>query len=99
MAYVITGSCIDSMDRSCLAVCPVECIHEAARMLVIDPDNCIDCGACEPECPVGAIYAEEELPAESRAFAAINTAVRRGIDAVSEELERHLAASGRPPER
>ena len=64
MTYVIAEPCIDIKDRSCVDVCPVDCIHEAARMLVIDPEECIDCGACEPECPVEAIFPEESLPAE-----------------------------------
>lgn len=60
-------------------------------MLVIDPDSCIDCGACEPECPVGAIYPENDVPAQARAFTSINAAVRRGTDAVDEALAEHLA--------
>jgi len=64
MTYVIAEPCIDIKDKSCVDVCPVDCIHEAARMLVIDPEECIDCGACEPECPVNAIFPEESLPPE-----------------------------------
>jgi NAD-dependent dihydropyrimidine dehydrogenase PreA subunit len=67
MAYVIAEPCIDVIDESCVAVCPVDCIHFEAgvdRKLWIDPDECIDCGACEPECPVNAIYPEDALPAE-----------------------------------
>ncbi|MBI2299836.1 MAG: 4Fe-4S binding protein, partial [Armatimonadetes bacterium] len=60
MAYVICEPCVDVMDRACVKVCPVDCIYEAPdlRMLVISPDECIDCGACEPECPVEAIFPE-----------------------------------------
>ena len=51
MTYIIAEPCIDIKDRSCVDVCPVDCIHEFARILIIDPEECIDCGACEPECP------------------------------------------------
>ena len=67
MAYVIAEPCIDVLDQSCVAVCPVDCIHFEAgvdRKLFIDPNECIDCGACEPECPVNAIFPEESLPVE-----------------------------------
>jgi NAD-dependent dihydropyrimidine dehydrogenase PreA subunit len=72
MTYVISGACVDIMDRSCLAECPVDCIYEGARMLYIHPDECIDCGACEPVCPEGAIFRDEDLPPERAAFEAIN---------------------------
>jgi NAD-dependent dihydropyrimidine dehydrogenase PreA subunit len=67
MTYVITEGCIDLLDQSCVAVCPVDCIHFESgvdRKLFIDPDECIDCGACEPECPVNAIFPEDSLPAD-----------------------------------
>ena len=67
MAYVIAEPCVDVMDLSCVSVCPVDCIHYdegADRKLFIDPNECIDCGACEPECPVNAIFPEESLPTE-----------------------------------
>ena len=72
MTYVIAEPCIDIKDRSCVDVCPVDCIHEADRILVIDPEECIDCGACEPECPVNAIFAEDEVPADQQRFIQIN---------------------------
>ncbi len=74
MTYVITERCIDVKDRSCVEVCPVDCIHDTDddRMLYIDPDECIDCGACVDPCPVDAIYAEEDVPAELQPYAAIN---------------------------
>jgi NAD-dependent dihydropyrimidine dehydrogenase PreA subunit len=65
MAYVICEPCIDVMDKSCVEVCPVDCIHYEEgvdRKLYIDPDECIDCGACEPVCPVTAIFAEDDVP-------------------------------------
>jgi ferredoxin len=74
MTYVIAEPCIDVLDLSCVSVCPVDCIHtdDAADMYYIDPDECIDCGACEPECPVNAIYPEDSLPAEWAGYAAID---------------------------
>ena len=62
MTYIIAEPCIDIKDRSCVDVCPVDCIHEFDRILIIDPEECIDCGACEPECPVEAIFPEDALP-------------------------------------
>jgi ferredoxin len=67
MTYVIAEPCIDVLDISCVSVCPVDCIHYEEgvdRKLFIDPNECIDCGACEPECPVNAIFPEESLPPE-----------------------------------
>ena len=64
MTYVIAEPCIDIKDRSCVDVCPVDCIHEADRILVIDPDECIDCGVCEPECPAEAIKPDTEAGLE-----------------------------------
>ena len=76
MAYVITEPCVDVKDKSCVNVCPVDCIYEDGdddRMLYINPDECIDCGACEPECPVAAIFAEEEVPDKWSSFVSVNT--------------------------
>lgn len=68
MTYIITEPCIDTQDKSCVDVCPVDCIHESGRMLVIDSEECIDCGACEPECPVTAIFPEEDVPVQLKSF-------------------------------
>ena len=78
MTYIISEPCIDIKDRSCVDVCPVDCIHEFERMLVIDPEECIDCGACEPECPVEAIFPEDALPDKWEPFVKINYAFPRG---------------------
>jgi ferredoxin len=87
MPYLITSACIDLKDKSCIAVCPVDCIYETSRMLVIDPVECIDCGACVPECPVDAIYPDDLLPPELDVFREVNAAWRdRGADAVAELL-------------
>jgi NAD-dependent dihydropyrimidine dehydrogenase PreA subunit len=72
MAYIICEPCVNTKDTACVDVCPVDCIHptkeeaefESEDMLYIDPDECIDCGACEPACPVTAIFAEEDVPEE-----------------------------------
>lgn len=68
MTYVIGSPCIDVKDRACVDECPVDCIYEGARMLYIQPDECVDCGACEPVCPVEAIYYEDDLPTEEVPF-------------------------------
>ena len=79
MAYVITDACIGTKDRSCVDVCPVDCIHPTASeddtddiMLYIDPDECIDCGACEPACPVTAIFAEDDVPDQYKEYTELN---------------------------
>ena len=75
MTYYITQPCVDTLDKGCIDVCPVDCIHfeeGVDRMLYIDPDECIDCGACEPACPVSAIYAEDDMPEDQAVFAEIN---------------------------
>lgn len=63
MTYVIAQPCVDVKDKSCIEECPVDCIYEGKRMLYIQPDECVDCGACEPVCPVEAIYYEDDVPA------------------------------------
>lgn len=70
MAFVIAEPCINVKDKSCIAVCPVDCIHgtESDKMLYIQPDECIDCGACAPECPVSAIFPAEEVPDAWKSF-------------------------------
>ena len=64
MTYVVDEKCIKCKLMDCVEVCPVDCFYEGENMLVIHPDECIDCGACEPECPVDAIYDEDEIPEE-----------------------------------
>ncbi|MEH6504476.1 MAG: ferredoxin FdxA [Cycloclasticus sp.] len=72
MTFVVTEACIKCKYTDCVDVCPVDCFHEGPNFLVIDPDECIDCTLCEPECPVEAIYSEEELPEGQEAFIKLN---------------------------
>ena len=72
MTFVVTEKCIKCKLMDCVEVCPVDCFHEGPNMLVIDPDECIDCTLCEPECPVEAIYSEDELPAGQEKFLELN---------------------------
>jgi len=72
MTFVVTENCIKCKFTDCVDVCPVDCFHEGPNFLVIDPEECIDCTLCEPECPAGAIFAEDELPAEQEHFIELN---------------------------
>ena len=74
MTYVITEPCIDVKDKSCIEECPVDCIYEGDRMLYIHPEECVDCGACEPVCPVEAIFYDDDVPAPWKDFTAANAA-------------------------
>lgn len=72
MAYVVTENCIRCKYMDCVEVCPVDCFHEGPNILVIDPEECIDCNLCVPECPVDAIYPDDELPEDQQQFLEIN---------------------------
>jgi NAD-dependent dihydropyrimidine dehydrogenase PreA subunit len=72
VTYVIAQPCIDVVDRACVDECPVDCIYEGARALYIHPDECVDCGACEPVCPVEAIFYEDDVPTPWVPFIADN---------------------------
>ena len=85
MTYVITEPCIDLLDISCVEVCPVDCIHYEEgtdRKLYIDPDECIDCGACEPVCPVTAIFAEDDVPEQWTEYTELDAQWFKDPDAV-----------------
>jgi NAD-dependent dihydropyrimidine dehydrogenase PreA subunit len=71
MAYVIAEPCVDVHDRACVDECPVDCIYDGLRKSYIQPDECVDCGACEPVCPVAAIFHQEDLPPEWLRYASI----------------------------
>ena len=72
MAFVVGENCIKCKYTDCVEVCPVDCFYEGPNMLTINPDECIDCALCEPECPADAIYAEDELPQEQEEFLSLN---------------------------
>lgn len=80
MTYVITGGCVDVMDKSCIDECPVDCIYQGGRMLYINPDECVDCGACEPVCPQEAIFHHEQVPAELATFIVVNAEIFTVVD-------------------
>ncbi len=89
MTYVITSPCIDTTDQSCVDVCPVDCIHfeeGVDRKLYVDPDECIDCGACEPACPVSAIYAEDDVPEDQAAYTEIDVLWYQDRDAARAKI-------------
>jgi ferredoxin len=75
MAYVVADPCVKCKYTDCVAVCPVDCFYEGKNSLAINPDECIDCGACEPECPTTAIFEESELPAKWNVYTEINAVV------------------------
>lgn len=77
MPFVITDACIQCRYTDCVEVCPMSCFHEGPNFLVINPDECIDCSMCVPECPVGAIYSDEDLPAGQQHFLALNAELSR----------------------
>ena len=87
MAFVVTESCIKCKYTDCVEVCPVDCFHEGPNMLVIDPDECIDCTLCEPECPVEAIFAEEDLPEEHKQFISLNAELSREWPVIAERKD------------
>ncbi|MBO4208316.1 ferredoxin [Micromonospora echinofusca] len=72
MVYVVTDACLDIQDRSCIEECPVDCIYEGDRMMYINPEECVDCGRCEPVCPTVSIFHQDDLPAPAKHFAQIN---------------------------
>ncbi|HEY0559996.1 MAG: 4Fe-4S ferredoxin iron-sulfur binding domain protein [Mycobacterium sp.] len=74
MTYVIAEPCVDLKDKACIEECPVDCIYEGERMLYIQPDECVDCGACEPVCPVEAIYYEDDVPSQWKPYTEANVA-------------------------
>jgi ferredoxin len=77
MTHVVTESCIQCKYTDCVDVCPVDCFREGPNFLTIDPDECIDCAVCIPECPVNAIYAEEDVPADQQHMTQLNADLAR----------------------
>ncbi|GAA3910365.1 ferredoxin family protein [Streptomyces lacrimifluminis] len=79
MAYVIAQPCVDIMDKACIDECPVDCIYEGPRKLYIQPDECVDCGACEPVCPVESIFFEDDVPDKWSDYRKVDTEVFAGL--------------------
>ena len=84
MTFVVTEECIKCKLTDCVEVCPVDCFHEGPNMLVIDPDECIDCTLCEPECPVDAILSEDDLPENMQQFTELNAELSREWPVINE---------------
>ena len=85
MAYVVTDSCIRCKYTDCVEVCPVDCFHEGPNFLAIDPDECIDCTLCVPECPVNAIFAEDDVPENQKHFIALNLELAKKWPVITEK--------------
>ena len=84
MTFVVGEECIKCKYTDCVEVCPVDCFYEGPNMLVINPDECIDCALCEPECPVDAIHAEDEMPEDHKDFLAINKSLSKSWPNITE---------------
>ncbi|MCM8613225.1 ferredoxin FdxA [Accumulibacter sp.] len=87
MAYVVTENCIKCKFTDCVDVCPVDCFHEGPNFLVIDPEECIDCTLCVPECPAEAIFAEDDVPQAQQGFIALNAELAQIWPVISERRE------------
>lgn len=87
MTFVVVENCIKCKYTDCVEVCPVDCFHEGPNMLVIDPDECIDCTLCEPECPVEAIKSEDDLTDDEQQYLALNADLAKQWPVISEMKE------------
>ncbi|MDP7204093.1 MAG: ferredoxin family protein [Pirellulaceae bacterium] len=87
MPYVVTAPCFNCKYTDCVVLCPVDAFHEGEQMLYIHPVECIDCDACVPECPVEAIFAEENVPAEYEAFITLNAEMAEEMPVITEKKE------------
>ena len=87
MTFVVTENCIKCKYTDCVEVCPVDCFHEGPNFLVIDPDECIDCTLCEPECPAQAIFAEDDLPAGQEQFLTLNAELAKQWPVITEKKD------------
>lgn len=87
MTYVVTDNCIRCKYTDCVDVCPVDCFHEGPNFLVIDPEECIDCTLCEPECPAEAIFAEDDVPNDQEHFIELNAELAKAWPVLSEKKD------------
>ncbi len=87
MTFIVTESCIKCKYTDCVEVCPVDCFHEGPNMLVIDPDECIDCTLCEPECPVDAILSDDDVSEDQQQFIELNSELSREWPVISEMVD------------
>ena len=87
MTYIVGDNCIKCKYTDCVEVCPVDCFHEGPNFLVIDPDECIDCTLCEPECPAEAIYAEDDIPAGQENYLELNAELSREWPVITEQKD------------
>ncbi len=87
MTYVVTEDCIMCKHTDCVTVCPVDCFYEGENFLVIHPDECIDCGICEPECPVDAIRADDDLTPEQEQWVEINAELAEIWPVITEQKD------------
>ena len=87
MTFVVTENCIKCKYTDCVEVCPVDCFHEGPNFLVIDPEECIDCTLCEPECPPEAIYSEDDLPDEMSHFLELNAELAQKWPVITEQKD------------
>lgn len=87
MAYVVTEACFNCKYTDCVVVCPADCFHEGQSMLFIDPDSCLDCDACRPECPVEAIFPDREVPEQWQDYIALNAEMAPKCPPICEQKE------------
>jgi len=87
MTFVVNENCIKCKYTDCVEVCPVDCFHEGPNFLVIDPEECIDCTLCEPECPVDAIMSEDDLPEDQKEFLALNAELSKDWPVITEKKD------------